>query len=132
MVNAMLDEDDSQTKNSPIPRGSVCMDVAGSMGVTRKKYPLVFMDSMSMNTNSVLVRRAKKSQCLQCDYNVRASLQCFTCVKGTMSRQWNKFLDPWRSTEWMRIYSPLYTPQANGVVKQTIGLVKNQIGKNAE
>lgn len=32
----------------------------------------------------------------------------------------------------MRIYSPLYTPQANGVVKQTIGLVKNQIGKNAQ
>lgn len=47
VVNAMLDEDDSQTKNSPIPWGSVCMDVAGSMGVTRKKYPLVFMDSMS-------------------------------------------------------------------------------------
>lgn len=37
----------------------------------------------------------------------------------------------WQSTEWMRIYSPLYTPQANGVVKQTIGLVKNQIGKHA-
>lgn len=69
-------------KNSPIPQGSVCMEVAGSMGVTRKKYSLT-------GSAWVLVRRAKKSQHLQCDYNVRASLQCFTCVKGTMGRQWN-------------------------------------------
>lgn len=43
----------------------------------------------------------------------------------------NTQVDHWQLTEWMRIYSPLYTPQANGVVKQTIGLVKNQIGKHA-
>ncbi|GLD70800.1 uncharacterized protein AKAME5_002211900 [Lates japonicus] len=30
-----------------------------------------------------------------------------------------------------RIYSPAYTPQANGVVERTIGLVKSWIGKNA-
>lgn len=37
-----------------------------------------------------------------------------------------------RQNRVMRIYSPLYTPQANGVVKQTIRLVKNWIGKNAK
>lgn len=56
------------------------MEVAGSMGVTTKKYSLT-------GSAWVLVGRAKKSQRLQCDYNVRASLQCFTCVKGTMGRQ---------------------------------------------
>lgn len=30
----------------------------------------------------------------------------------------------------MRIFSPPYTPQANGVVERTIGLVKNWISKN--
>ncbi|MEQ2296913.1 hypothetical protein AMECASPLE_029318 [Ameca splendens] len=31
----------------------------------------------------------------------------------------------------MRVYSPPYTPQANGVVERTIGLVKNWIAKKA-
>ncbi|MEQ2313184.1 hypothetical protein AMECASPLE_039022, partial [Ameca splendens] len=31
----------------------------------------------------------------------------------------------------MRVYSPSYTPQANGVVERTIDLVKNSIAKNA-
>ncbi|KAE8277286.1 hypothetical protein D5F01_LYC24832 [Larimichthys crocea] len=43
-----------------------------------------------------------------------------------------KKVDQWcQQNGVMRIYSPPYTPQANGVVERTIGLVKNWIGKNA-
>ncbi|KAE8281789.1 hypothetical protein D5F01_LYC19172 [Larimichthys crocea] len=44
----------------------------------------------------------------------------------------NAQVDQWcQQNGVMRIYSPPYTPQANGVVERTIGLVKNWIGKNA-
>lgn len=44
----------------------------------------------------------------------------------------NAKVEQWCQTHGvMRIYSPPYTPQANGVVEQTIGLGKNWIGKNA-
>ncbi|KAI3351526.1 hypothetical protein L3Q82_020369 [Scortum barcoo] len=44
----------------------------------------------------------------------------------------NAQVDQWcQQNGVIRIYSPPYTPQANGVVERTIGLVKNWIGKNA-
>jgi len=44
----------------------------------------------------------------------------------------NNKVDDWCQQHGVtRIYSPPYTPQANGVVERAIGLIKLWIGKNA-
>ncbi|KAE8291451.1 hypothetical protein D5F01_LYC11057 [Larimichthys crocea] len=98
---------DGLTIKSTVPWGSVCMDAAGPLGITGKKdekYLLVLVDSMS---GYVLVKAVRR-------------------ITGS------SVVDQWcQQNGVMRIYSPPYTPQANGVVERTIGLVKNWIGKNA-
>ncbi|KAM3583197.1 uncharacterized protein V6R79_015670 [Siganus canaliculatus] len=127
---------DGLTIKSTVPWGSVCMDVAGPLGVTGKrgeKYLLVLVDSMSgyvvikpvrkANGSSVVGMLEQVCQCLGVPKELRTD-------NGTHFR--NAQVDQWcQQRSVIRIYSPPYTPQANGVVERTIGLVKNWIGKNA-
>lgn len=127
---------DGLTIKSTVPWGSVCMDVAGPMGVTGKKgekYLLVLVDSMSGYVVVKAVRKANGSSVV--------SMLDQTCTplgvpkelrtdNGTHFR--NSQVDQWCQQHGIvRVYSPPYTPQANGIVERTIGLVKNWIGKNA-
>ncbi|KAM3582740.1 uncharacterized protein V6R79_007992 [Siganus canaliculatus] len=127
---------DGLTIKSTVPWGSVCMDVAGPLGVTGKrgeKYLLVLVDSMSgyvvikpvrkANGSSVVGMLEQVCQCLGVPKELRTD-------NGTHFR--NAQVDQWcQQRSVIRVYSPPYTPQANGVVERTIGLVKNWIGKNA-
>lgn len=124
------------TIKSTVPWGSVCMDVAGPLGVTGKrgeKYLLVLVDSMSGYVTIKAVRKANGSSVVsmldQTCTNLGIPKELRT-DNGTHFR--NSQVDQWcQNNGVIRVYSPPYTPQANGVVERTIGLVKNWIGKNA-
>ncbi|KAE8278064.1 hypothetical protein D5F01_LYC23879 [Larimichthys crocea] len=126
----------SLTIKSTIPWGSVCMDAAGPLGITGKKgdkYLLVLVDSMSGYVLVKAVRRINGSSVVSMLDQVCSVLGVpkeLRTDNGTHFR--NAQVDRWcQQNGVIRIYSPPYTPQANGVVERTIGLVKNWIGKNA-
>jgi len=127
---------DGLTIKSTIPWGSVCMDVAGPMGVTGKKgekYILVLVDSMSGYVTIRAVRAANGNSVVNMLIQVCGDLGVpkeLRTDNGSHFR--NSKVDDWCQQHGVtRIYSPPYTPQANGVVERTIGLVKLWIGKNA-
>ncbi|KAI3376796.1 hypothetical protein L3Q82_000077 [Scortum barcoo] len=106
------------------------------MGVTGKKgekYLLVLVDFMSGYVVIKPVRKANGSSVVGMLEQVCQSLGVpkeLRTDNGTHFR--NAQVDQWcQQNGVIRIYSPPYTPQANGVVERTIGLVKNWIGKNA-
>ncbi|XP_014914825.1 endogenous retrovirus group K member 19 Pol protein-like [Poecilia latipinna] len=124
------------TIKSMIPWGSVCMDVAGPMGTTGKrgeKYLLVLVDSMSGFVIVKAARKANGSSVVGMLEQVCSALGIpkeLRTDNGTHFR--NAQVDQWcQKYGVMRVYSPPYTPQANGVVERTIGLVKSWIAKNA-
>ncbi|KAE8299793.1 hypothetical protein D5F01_LYC02211 [Larimichthys crocea] len=127
---------DGLTIKSTVPWGSVCMDAAGPLGITEKKgekYLLVLVDSMSGYVLVKTVRRITGSSVVSMLDQVCSVLGVpkeLRTDNGTHFR--NAQVDQWcQQNGVMRIYSPPYTPQANGMVERTIGLVKNWIGKNA-
>ncbi|GLD65750.1 uncharacterized protein AKAME5_001719600 [Lates japonicus] len=121
------------TIKSTIPWGSVCMDVAGPMGVTGKKgekYLLVLVNSMSGYVVIKPVRKANGSSVVSMLDQTCSNLgvpKGLRTDNGTHFR--NVQVDQWCQKNGVsRIYSPPYTPQANGVVERTIGLVKSWVG----
>ncbi|KAK9524355.1 hypothetical protein VZT92_016757 [Zoarces viviparus] len=112
------------------------MDVAGPLGVPGKggeKYLLVLVDSMSGYVTTKAVRKANGNSVVSMLDQVSGYLGVPKELKTDNSRHFrNAKVDQWCQQHGvMRIYSPPYTPQANGVVERTIGLVKSWIGKNA-
>ncbi|XP_016521830.1 uncharacterized protein K02A2.6-like [Poecilia formosa] len=124
------------TIKSTVPWGSICMDVAGPMGINGRKgerYLLVIVDSMSGFVIVKATRKANGSSVVGMLEQVCSSLGVpkeLRTDNGTHFR--NSQVDQWcQRFGVMRVYSPPYTPQANGIVERTIGLVKNWIAKNA-
>jgi transposase InsO family protein len=123
------------TIESTVPWGSVCMDVAGPMGITGKKgekYLIVLVDSMSGYVTTRAVRSANGNSVVTMLTQVCSDLGVpkeLRTDNGSHFR--NDQVDQWcQQHSVARIYSPPHTPQANAVVKRTIGLVKLWIGKN--
>ncbi|KAK9535471.1 hypothetical protein VZT92_007850 [Zoarces viviparus] len=120
---------------STVPWRSLCMDVAGPMGVIGEKgekYLLVLVDSMSGYVTTRAVRKANGNSVVSMLDQVCSSLGVPRELRTNNSTHFcNAKVDQWcQQYGVMRMYSPPYTPQANEVVKCTIGLVKNWIGKN--
>ena len=125
-----------QSIKSTVPWGSICMDVAGPLGINGKKgekYLLVLVDSMS---GFAVVEPVKKAN----GGSVTRMLDRTCAIVGLPkelrtdngSHFRNAQVDRWcQENGIIRVYSPPYTPQANGVVERTIGLVKGYIAKNA-
>ena len=127
---------DGLTIKSTVPWGSVCMDVAGPLGISGKKgekYLLVLVDSMSGYVTVKAARKANGSSVvsmLDAVCSILGVPKELRTDNGTHFR--NAQVDQWCQLYGVsRIFSPPYTPQANGIVERTIGLVKNWIGKNA-
>ncbi|XP_031726767.1 uncharacterized protein LOC116396347 [Anarrhichthys ocellatus] len=118
-----------------VPWRSVCMDVSGPMGVIGEKgekYLLVLVDSMSGYVTTRAVRKANGKSVVSMLDQVCSNLGVPRELRTNNSTHFcNAKVDQWcQQYGVMRIYSLPYTPQANEVVKCTIGLVNNWIGKN--
>uniref|UniRef100_A0AAV2M8G8 ribonuclease H n=1 Tax=Knipowitschia caucasica TaxID=637954 RepID=A0AAV2M8G8_KNICA len=127
---------DDLTIKSTVPWGSICMDVAGPMGISGKqgeRYLIVLVDSMSGYMVAKAVRNATGSA-------VVTMLEQTCCALGKPrelrtdngTHFKNKKMDAWcQQNGVFHVYAPVYTPQANGIAERTIGLVKTWIAKNA-
>jgi len=126
---------DGLTIKSTVPWGSVCMDVAGPIGLTGKKgekYIIVLVDSMSGNVTTRAVRAANGNSVVNMLTQVCSDLGVPKELRtDNVSHFRNSQVDQWCQQHGVtRIYSPPYTPQANGAVERMTGLVKLWIGKN--
>nr|XP_049598168.1 uncharacterized protein LOC125982043 [Syngnathus scovelli] len=127
---------DGLTIRSTVPWGSVCMDVAGPMGVSGakgEKYLVVLVDSMSGHVGLKAVRKANANSVIK---TLEDGCMWLGIPKELRTDNGTHFknaqVDEWcRRWGIVRVYSPPYTPQANGVAERSIGLVKTWLGKNA-